>query len=252
MNLFFGLFGVFWGSFLGVVTERSLQGSFEQKKFKQNKRSVCLECGQQLRLVDLIPVFSWLCLLGKCHFCKANIPVRILGYELSTAIFFLLIPLFPIGNSTYGIVSLMLLWSFCMPLFVLDMKNRYMPYKILLLFGIVGFLFALAPFLGIQSFGIITKYKLLGAVVGFVGSAIFRKLVGEDRFGFGDVILFFSIGIFVGLRALPAVIVLGTTGTILQFFWAKYIQKNGNNGDLPLGSWLCAGLLVVYALGINL
>lgn len=36
-------------------------------------RSVCLSCGRQLQVIDLIPIVSWLCLGGKCRTCKKPI-----------------------------------------------------------------------------------------------------------------------------------------------------------------------------------
>ena len=39
-------------------------------------RSRCLFCGQTLNWRDLIPVFSWLLLKGRCRYCGEKIPLR--------------------------------------------------------------------------------------------------------------------------------------------------------------------------------
>lgn len=45
-------------------------------------RSKCESCGHTLSLLDLIPVISWVFLGGKCHYCKAKIPVHHMLSEL--------------------------------------------------------------------------------------------------------------------------------------------------------------------------
>ena len=39
-------------------------------------RSRCPFCGQTLNWRDLIPVFSWLLLKGRCRYCGEKIPLR--------------------------------------------------------------------------------------------------------------------------------------------------------------------------------
>ena len=39
-------------------------------------RSFCPSCKHQLSVTDLIPLFSWLCLRGKCRYCHTKISVR--------------------------------------------------------------------------------------------------------------------------------------------------------------------------------
>ncbi len=39
-------------------------------------RSICPQCGHTLEAPDLVPVFSWLFLRGRCRHCGAPIPVR--------------------------------------------------------------------------------------------------------------------------------------------------------------------------------
>ncbi|MEG0227218.1 MAG: prepilin peptidase, partial [Lachnospiraceae bacterium] len=41
-----------------------------------NERSFCPQCGQALKGYDMIPVFSYLLLGGKCRYCKCRISPR--------------------------------------------------------------------------------------------------------------------------------------------------------------------------------
>ncbi len=76
-----GLFGLIVGSFLNVTIlrhgVRSLGG-----------RSGCMSCGAQLRWYDMIPVFSWVLLGGKCRSCRAHISVQYPLVEAATGILF--------------------------------------------------------------------------------------------------------------------------------------------------------------------
>lgn len=59
----------------------------------QPARSFCPSCKHQLSALDLIPVLSWLCLGGKCRYCKASISgryplIEMLGALLMAIFFF--------------------------------------------------------------------------------------------------------------------------------------------------------------------
>ena len=62
------LFGICIGSFLNVVIIRIPRGESLIKR-----SSHCMTCGTKIRIIDLIPVFSWLFLRGKCHSCGEKI-----------------------------------------------------------------------------------------------------------------------------------------------------------------------------------
>ena len=82
--IIFGVFGLIIGSFLNVFIlrhgVRSLGG-----------RSSCMQCGRTLTWVDLVPVFSWIVLKGRCRTCACPISVQYPLVEASTAILFALI-----------------------------------------------------------------------------------------------------------------------------------------------------------------
>ena len=72
-------------SFLNVVIYRVPK----QLNFVKGA-SFCPSCGHELRLCDMVPVFSYIFLRGKCRYCKTHIPVRdtlteILGGILAVA-----------------------------------------------------------------------------------------------------------------------------------------------------------------------
>lgn len=79
------LFGIVLGSFLNVVIYRLPAGRTISKG-----RSNCMTCGHTLAAKDLVPLFSWLFLRGKCRYCGAPIASRYAKIEsLNGVVFFL-------------------------------------------------------------------------------------------------------------------------------------------------------------------
>ncbi|HXS15496.1 MAG TPA: prepilin peptidase, partial [Candidatus Saccharimonadales bacterium] len=82
--IFLFIFGICLGSFLGVVIDR-----VPQKKTILYGRSVCDFCGHTLSAVDLVPVFSFLFLRGKCRYCKKKLSPFYLFIEIFTGLIML-------------------------------------------------------------------------------------------------------------------------------------------------------------------
>ena len=84
--LIFGtIFGAILGSFACCQAWRIRLNS-EGKKL--GNRSVCLHCGHRLSRFELIPIFSWLFLGGKCKKCKTKIGLIEFFSEITMALIF--------------------------------------------------------------------------------------------------------------------------------------------------------------------
>ena len=83
--IFGAIFGAVLGSFACCQAWRIRLHS-EGKKL--GNRSVCLHCGHRLSRLELIPIFSWLFLGGKCKKCKAKIGLIEFFSEIMMAIIF--------------------------------------------------------------------------------------------------------------------------------------------------------------------
>ncbi|MCM1022604.1 MAG: prepilin peptidase [Prevotella sp.] len=79
------LFGIAIGSFLNVCIYRLPAGESLTKK-----NSHCMTCGTPIKWYDLVPVFSWLFLRGKCRACGSKISGRYILVESLTGILFVL------------------------------------------------------------------------------------------------------------------------------------------------------------------
>src|SRR3989344_5648624 len=84
MLFYIFIIGLCVGSFLNVLIDRlsndeSILG-----------RSYCDNCKKQLKSIDLIPIFSYFFLKGKCRFCKKKINFRYPIVEFLTAVLFVM------------------------------------------------------------------------------------------------------------------------------------------------------------------
>lgn len=68
--ILFTILGLCLGSWFNVVVFRGVETEREHCK---GQRSECPSCGHKLSPLDLVPVFSWLFLGGRCRYCKEKI-----------------------------------------------------------------------------------------------------------------------------------------------------------------------------------
>ena len=76
--------GATFASFFNVVGIRTAD------KVSINRRSHCPKCDNQLRWIDICPIFGWLINRGKCHFCKEPIHIKYLLIEIFGGLTFVL------------------------------------------------------------------------------------------------------------------------------------------------------------------
>ena len=90
MNIFFYiiifLIGILFGSFYTLAVYRIPKG-----QDITHTHSYCPKCEHKLSFLDLIPVFSYLFLGGKCRYCKEKIRPRYFIIEILSGIFFVTI-----------------------------------------------------------------------------------------------------------------------------------------------------------------
>ncbi len=77
------LIGIFFGSFYTLAVYRIPKG-----EDITHTHSYCPNCKHKLGILDLIPVFSYIFLGGKCRYCKQKIRPRYFILEILSGIFF--------------------------------------------------------------------------------------------------------------------------------------------------------------------
>lgn len=85
----FLIFGAIFGAILGsFACCQAWRIRLRSEGRKLGNRSVCLHCGHRLGRLELIPIFSWIFLGGKCKRCKAKIGLIEIFSEIMMAIIF--------------------------------------------------------------------------------------------------------------------------------------------------------------------
>ncbi len=181
------LYGLVFGSFYNVVIYR-----IPRDLSIARGRSFCPACERPLSSRDLVPVFSWLFLKGRCRTCGAPISRRYPLVEWATGVLFLVA--FHHGEGIIGFLHLALLFSLLFITALIDHDHKIIADRVLLFFALAGASTG-AGHLGISS-------MIWGGLTGFglylLIFLIARAIYGEEVFGFGDVLFMATIGLYLG------------------------------------------------------
>lgn len=219
-----GILGAVMGSALNCLAYRISCG----EKWSGG-RSACPMCAHTLSLPDLVPVFSWLFLRGRCRHCGERIPPRYILTELLLALCFMSI-LWRFGLSLECVTVLVLCAClFCLSLVDLDIQIIPDRFLLIPLIPRLLWLFYEGSFMGLWQ-GIWPGLALGGAVL--VISLIMDKVLGRDSMGGGDIKLMALLGTFLSFpQCLFMLIVACVSGIII----ASLLQKAKPDTPFPFG-----------------
>ncbi len=225
--------GAVVGSFLNVVADRIPAGHSVLRP-----PSHCLQCGRRLHALELVPIFSYIALLGRCRTCGAPIPPRVLALEVVCSLSFVAI------GASYGIqihTLLPLLYvSLLLVLAVTDLEHQRIPNAIVLPAILLAALAApLTPGHGIGEL-------LLGGFVTFAPLFLLATLLPAGM-GMGDVKLAAFIGLILGFPAALLVLLLAFIGGGAVAVVLLLTGKIGRSDPMPFGPFLAlAGLAGLF------
>lgn len=232
------------GSFLGVVAERipPMTRNEEGSGNLLFPASHCPECGHSLCWWQNIPLVSWCCLRGRCHYCCAPIPLRLLMMELLSALFFgVTAAYFP---SFSLLMALWLLWCGLLPLSVIDARYMLLPDSLTLPLLWAGLLFhALFRTMPLPD-------AIYGAAAGYLSLWLvywsFRLLTGREGLGYGDFKLLAALGAWCGWQALPSLLLLAAlSGIIAHCLFYKSVKKDLH---IPFGPFMALAGMTVFIM----
>lgn len=138
--MLFALFGFIPGAALGSLSLALAERSLENKSFLG--RSICPNCKHQLSWFDLIPIFSYLYLKGRCRYCHKKIRIEYPLVEIITGlavglIFFLSFqnysPEFNQNqqiNFFFGLILKVFMTTILMVVAITDLKKTLIPDQI--------------------------------------------------------------------------------------------------------------------------
>ena len=213
---------------------------------------MCPSCKHQLSAPDLVPVFSWLFLKGKCRYCKKPISAQYPLVELITAGLFALSAYAWNFDQTWMVASF-ITWLICLvglvALAVYDAKTMLLPDKIIFKLYLVAIAGLIIEFLlGRPPADIL---QIAGSV--FVSGGIFYILyqVSQGKWlGGGDV----KLGLLIGLllpNALQGALMLflaSILGTITSIFLSVN-KKIERSTKIAFGPFLIASTIIVVLYG---
>ncbi len=239
-SLFFFFIGTFFGSFYNVVGLR-----LPKKESIAFPPSHCTKCNYRLKILDLIPIFSFLFLKGKCRKCREEISYIYPFVELFTGVMFF-ISYIVFGFSIELAVSLIFV-SMMSIVIVSDTKYMIIPDEIIVFFFMVLIVLSFVingphGWMGIISDAFVPFTFML--LIKLLGDFLFKK----ETLGGGDIKLLLIIGLLLGWEnALISVFV----GAILAFPISLYFYFKDKEHMLPFGPYLCLGAIILYYLGLS-
>jgi len=255
LAILFGFIGIAVGSFLNVCVDRLPSGNSIIYP-----PSHCDACNHPLAPKDLIPLFSYLWLRGRCRYCQARVPLRVFSLELGTGLLFAFLYLH------FGLGAELAVTAFYASLFivigVIDLEHKLILNKIVYPMAVVALLldiFLRQP--GILDF-LLPQPPVLGALIGgangIVSGAIgfvlllIPALVSRGGMGFGDIKMVALIGLVTGFPLVLVALFLGIVlgGLVASVLLLFRIKKRKE--AVPFGPFLAVATILTLLWGSDL
>jgi len=257
MAIIFFILGASIGSFLNVLIDRLA------KNESIMGRSHCDHCRHKLSGLDLIPVFSFVFLNGRCRYCKNRLSLQYPLIEIFTGLSFVFVMFyygfdtfywrlfadFNNGNifdrigyflfilSNLGIISCFIVIT------ISDFKYHLISDYVLIALAFFGLLYNLS-----SNINQTLIYLLYGLIVSFPIFLIYY-FSRERAMGLGDVLISFTIGLLLGWQkgflALYIAFITGAIfGTLLIVTHRKRMKSK-----IPFGPFLVMGTVIMLYYG---
>lgn len=233
--IFLFIIGTVLGSFYLVIGKR-----LPLEKNVINSRSECDNCHHILSWWQLIPVVSYIILLGKCHYCKKRISILNPLIEITMGL--LLVIGYIIFGLSYNFFGFAIVSSLMVIIFISDFSFYIINDSPLVVSAII------IAFLKVYYFG----WKELGISV-ISGLILFAtmyliKLFGDfvfkrESLGGGDIKFAFIIGFILNFKYGLCALILSTF-LALPYSFASILLKKNN--EVPFGPFLSASLFITF------
>ena len=238
--------GLIVGSYLATILVRWPQGRAARG------RSACDGCGVALGPLRLIPILSWAWLGGRCDRCGARIDRRHpLTEAACAAIGAIALAVAPDLTGLAGAVFGWLLLA----LAGFDLDRFWLPDRLTLTLAVAG---AVTAALGLPPQPL---DRLIGGAAGFLVlrliAVAYRRSRGREGMGGGDAKLAGAIGLWLGWRALPLLLLGASLAGLAAVALARLGGRRIGGGDaVPFGApiaavawllwlWTAAGLSLI-------
>lgn len=227
------LYGIVIGSFVNVCIYR-----IPKHENIVKVRSHCMSCGYQLKWQDLIPLFSYIRLGGKCRQCKAKLSVQYPLIEALNGVLYVVIVY--VNGVSVETLLYCLLASALLTIGIIDFRTYEIP------FGINLFILALGLIHTCLDYHNWADY-----VIGFLAVSVFLYLLyllSKGRaIGGGDIKLMAVCGLMLGWKQIILAFILGCIlGSIIHLLRMK---RSGEGRVLAMGPYLAMGVFLAMLWG---
>ncbi|MBM4433418.1 MAG: prepilin peptidase [Chloroflexi bacterium] len=240
----FALLGSAVGSFLNVCIDRLPAG-----KSLAYPSSHCDICQHRLSPKDLVPVFSYLWLRGRCHYCQTPIPRRILWVEIGTGL------LFALAFWRFGLTPQFAVTAFYISIFVvlgiIDLEHRLILNKIIYPMSIIALIISILPIsrnIDIPLPWPTAVNGVIGGAIGF-GFLLIPALISRGGMGWGDIKLAALIGLITGFPLIFVSLLLGIIAGGAVAGILLLLKIKSKKEAIPFGPFLSAAAIATLFWG---
>lgn len=251
------LIGIYFGSFFTLATYR-----LPKKENITHKHSYCPNCNHKLGILDLIPMFSYLFLKGKCRYCGKPIGSRYFLFELLTGIVFVLFGL-SLNIDIYSleiekIIYLGLGILYFASLFIVAgiNKEKNVIQKSVIYFGVlIAILYIIySCTLDLQNVYKYAIYLLMLLTLMIVDTILFKKnLTSNDTIQISILILYMLIATneyITILTLLFTILIIGIENILIYLKLRKSQKVYTNKGKKPIAFYMSIANIIML-IGTN-
>ncbi len=230
------VYGIVIGSFVNVLIYR-----LPLHENIATEHSHCMSCGHKLRWYDLVPLFSWLFLKGRCRYCGTRISVQYPLIEAINGFGYVLI--FAVCGMNLSSILYAVCFSMLVALSVIDWRTYEIPVGLNIAIAVLGVIHAAIDYSNILYY-----------IIGMASVSLFLLLLfiitGGRGIGGGDIKLMAAAGLLIGWKhSILALIVGCILGSIIHLVLMKVCHKSRM---LAFGPYLSAGIMVAILFGDRL
>ena len=242
--IFYGLFGLVFGSFLNVVISRVPAGE------SLMTRSHCPKCGHPIRERDNVPLAGWILLHGRCRDCHEPISWRYPAIEALTMLAFVGVGIWQ-GGLTWMTPALLIFVCASIALAMTDIDTLRLPDEIVFPSTVLVGMALVAAAAGSGQWDSLLRGVLAGAIY-TAGYAALWFLSAGRGLGFGDVKIAFMLGLMAGYlsweAAAVSVFAAWLTGGIIAGI-GMMTGRIKRGSHVPFGPFLIVGCWIGMVWG---
>ena len=245
LNIAMFIMGTVLGSFFTLAVYR-----IPLKKDITHERSFCPNCNHRLEFLDLIPVFSYVFLGGKCRYCKQKIRPRYLLLEVFSGVIFMLFFIslkIDILNLDINKVAYLIFGIFYISsLFIIggiEKEKHFIPNSLLIFGLIIEAIYIIYLYIIHVSIYKYVIYFILMLAFVIINSVSIKK---EQKQNYISQI--FALISFMLIGTIEKIVVIGIITTLLLYALEKILKQKKGNKIVPIGFYLCTTNIIVLII----